>query len=188
MWVVWLPAIPPNRAGVVRPERNLFHDLLALCSVAERQNPTSPLHGAAIQAIITGCDAAWQQSPVAPPRPALHPAVAAAIAILDSSRGQIDLATIAVRTGLGLSRLSHRFSEELGTTLAAYRSACRIQEFARLRLQHPHWSLAAVAKEVGFDSYVQCWRAHRTILGQGPTGEGRGRVCGSAAGVEATQS
>ena len=77
-----------------------------------------------------------------------------------------DLSELAARVGLSPSRLSRRFNQQLGVSIADYRNRIRLERF--LEIYGPTTTVLDAALTAGFGSYPQFHRVFRQFLGLSP--------------------
>lgn len=105
----------------------------------------------------------------AAPRPApSHPAVRRALAHLTNRRGEdLRLPDLARAVGLSPSRLSHLFSEEVGTSLRAYTAWTRLRRAAGRLAEGA--SITRAAHDAGFVDGAHMTHAFKRTFGLSPT-------------------
>lgn len=96
---------------------------------------------------------------------AAHPAVLATVRALERDPGS-SLIALSAEVRLTPDRLARLFRRELGTTLVAWRTRCRLESTIARREQGESWLTAALAG--GFGSYSQFHRAFTQQVGHSP--------------------
>ncbi|WP_324617222.1 helix-turn-helix transcriptional regulator [Streptomyces sp. NRRL F-2580] len=118
--------------------------------------------------------ALWRVSRLAPPRErnaqAAHPAVAAAVALIEAPLGQpLTVPDIAAAAGVSHNHLTRLFRAATGETVVGYIRARRMER-ARHFLQATTLSVPAVAASVGIPDLQAFNKACRRVLGASPRG------------------
>lgn len=180
MWVVWLARRPgPGPSGREVPARvlapRMHEELVGLCRTASAHADDRSVTRSMLKAIAALADRAWRDAERPGGSGDVHPAATRAASVLRESGGSVELAEVASRSGLSLSRLSHVFAEETGMRLVEFRNACRLERFAELREERPQATLLSLALASGFGSYMQFYRVHRRVTGRRPS-EGPARA------------
>ncbi|MFD8984064.1 helix-turn-helix transcriptional regulator [Streptomyces sp. NPDC059564] len=118
--------------------------------------------------------ALWRVSQLAPPRErntqAVHPAVAAAVALIEARLGQpLSVPEIAAAAGVSHNHLTRLFRAATGETVVGYIRARRMER-ARHFLQATTLSVPAIAASVGIPDLQAFNKACRRALGASPRG------------------
>ncbi|MCJ1676656.1 helix-turn-helix transcriptional regulator [Streptomyces sp. APSN-46.1] len=118
--------------------------------------------------------ALWRVAQLAPPRErntrAVHPAVAAAVALIEARLGQpLTVPDIAAASGVSHNHLTRLFRAATGETVVGYIRARRMER-ARHFLQATTLSVPAVAASVGIPDLQAFNKACRRALGASPRG------------------
>ncbi|MCY0931720.1 helix-turn-helix transcriptional regulator [Streptomyces sp. H27-H1] len=118
--------------------------------------------------------ALWRVAQLAPPRErnarAVHPAVAAAVALIEARLGQpLRVPDIAAAVGVSHNHLTRLFHTATGETVVGYIRARRMER-ARHFLQATTLSVPAVAATVGIPDLQAFNKACRRALGASPRG------------------
>ena len=118
--------------------------------------------------------ALWRVAQLAPPRtdgaPATHPAVAAALALIEARLAEpLSVAEIAKAAGVSHNHLTRLFRAATGETVVGYLRARRMER-ARHFLQATTLSIPAIAASVGIPDLQAFNKACRRELGASPRG------------------
>lgn len=101
---------------------------------------------------------------------AKSPVVEKALAIIEKNyAGKINLEDLAQQIHVSSNHLSKKFSEELGLNFSSFLMKYRIEKAKALLSQNPHYNLALLAEEVGFQSQSYFSNAFKKYEGVTPS-------------------
>ncbi len=140
------------------------HDRLLTYQYAHRDNVAQS--NAGLPYAVLDAWAAFQAADEDDVSKVIDPAVDLAARLLSRADAPEDLDELAKRVGWSPSRLSRRFNQQLGVSIADYRNRIRLERF--LALYGPATTVLDAALEAGFGSYPQFHRVFRQFLGVAP--------------------
>lgn len=130
--------------------------------------PSQSAHLWQIAALVTGALARLPQDGFERNRKAPSERIRQALRIIDSRLPEpVEVAAVAMRTGMNLNAFIRRFKEELGQTPARYQREKRIAA-ACLRLHHSEDSIERIAESCGFCDRHHFTRAFTKVRGMSP--------------------
>jgi len=131
--------------------------------------PTAP-HNAGLGWLLIDAWRAYEAANVRdePTVDDVHPCVEQAARRLQNDPAKWDLPALAAAGRVSPAWLSRLFTRQLGMTLTDYRNRQRLNRLAELCRSHPKLQLAHLAARAGFNSYSQCYRVCRAMLGKSP--------------------
>jgi len=100
----------------------------------------------------------------------LHPAVVRMIELMTSSSRDVELSSLARKSGLSYSRLSRVFKKQTGQSLQEFRDRLRLEKFCTLFGEDPRRPRTMIdcALDSGFGSYAQFYRTFKKHMNKSP--------------------
>lgn len=171
MWIAILKPTPevlklhiPRDPPICRVEMTKFRWLDRLCSELSQDGDPQTIN-AGLAYLFTEAILSGSAGKLIPESPTAHPAVLATIRTLEHDSSN-ELADLAIAVKMSPDRLTRLFRRELGVTLVAWRTRCRLEAVLRLIDRNHSWLQAAFS--VGFGSYSQFHRAFTHHFGVSP--------------------
>jgi methylphosphotriester-DNA--protein-cysteine methyltransferase len=153
-----------------------LEELSGRCATLARQEGPREVNLHAHRTVARALQA-WQEQRLArgvdgPPcaaRSHRHPAVNRACALLRGAENDLSLVGLARRCGLGASRLSRLFKQQMGLSVVQFRSHFRVQQFIARFGRGEQGTMLDAALDSGFGSYPQFHRAFHQVTGYAPS-------------------
>lgn len=141
--------------------------LAAHCAAVAATADDPALHNVGLHWLLLSAWRAYTAGAASAPVQDLHPAVALALARLERDPG-MSLAALARAAGLSAGRLGRVFRQQLGRTIARWRTERRLEEIASSVRAGTRRGLLELALAHGFGSYTQFHREVVRLMGIGP--------------------